>query len=86
MKIDGVSLVEPSATDDPYAMGPVAVVIDIDLEKLAQKVWVMAASMGVGVAGDQNVVLLCSGVSGESGVYARSGQTHPMMDIFGSWP
>ena len=40
MKIDGVSLVEPSATDDPYAMGPVAVVIDIDLDALAQKVCV----------------------------------------------
>lgn len=40
MKIDGVSLVEPSATDDPHAMGPVAVVIDIDLDALAQKVWV----------------------------------------------
>ena len=38
MKIDGVSLVEPSATDDPHAMGPVAVVIDIDLDALAQKV------------------------------------------------
>ena len=38
MKIDGVSLVEPSATDDPHALGPVAVVIDCDLDALAQKV------------------------------------------------
>lgn len=38
MKIDGVSLVEPSATDDPYAMGPVAVEIDCDLDALAHKV------------------------------------------------
>lgn len=43
MKIDGSSLVEPSATDDPYAMGPVAVVIDIDLDALAQKVRVVTA-------------------------------------------
>lgn len=43
MKIDGVSLVEPSATDDPYAMEPVAVVIDIDLDALAQKVRVATA-------------------------------------------
>lgn len=39
MKIDGSSLVEPSATDDPYAMGPVAVEIDCDLDALAHKVW-----------------------------------------------
>ncbi|CBJ33534.1 hypothetical protein Esi_0508_0003 [Ectocarpus siliculosus] len=38
MKIDGVSLVEPSPADDPNGMGPVAVVIDCDLDALAQKV------------------------------------------------
>lgn len=37
MKVDGVS-VEPSPADDPYAMGPVALDIDCDLEALAQKV------------------------------------------------
>lgn len=38
MAIDGVSLVDPSATDDPRAMDPVAVVIDIDLDLVAHKV------------------------------------------------
>lgn len=47
MKIDGSSMVEPSPTDDPYAMGPVAVVIDIDLDALAQKVWLITARLCV---------------------------------------
>lgn len=37
MKIDGVS-VEPGPSDDPFAMGPVALDIDCDLDALAQKV------------------------------------------------
>lgn len=37
MKIDGVSA-EPSQGDNPFAMGPVALDIDCDLDVLAHKV------------------------------------------------
>lgn len=57
MKIDGVSA-EPCQGDNPFAMGPVALDIDCDLDVLAHKVRTGGSNVGdLGRRGDESVVL-----------------------------